>query len=102
MIVRVPSVYNAILDQSDLNALKAIVSTYHLLVCFLTKKRVGEMHDDRMVARQYFMISAKINQLTETVLVDVLDALDEVERIQGEPTENVEAIPLEDDLRKIV
>ena len=46
-IVQVPSVYNTILGRPGLNALKAIVSTYHLLVRFLTKNGVGEMRGDQ-------------------------------------------------------
>ena len=50
-VVQVPSAYNAILGRSGLNALKAIVSTYHLLVRFPTKNGVGEMCGDQQLAR---------------------------------------------------
>ena len=80
-VVRVPSAYNAILGRSGLNTLKAIVSTHHLLVCFLTKEGVGEIHGDQMVAQYYFMISAKMNQPIKTTLVDIPNALDEIEKI---------------------
>ena len=55
-----------------------------------------------MVARQYFMISTKINQLVKIMLVDISDALDEVGRIRGEPIEKLETIPLGDDLKKMI
>ena len=42
-VVRIPSAYNAILGRPGLNALRAIVSTYHLLVRFPTKHGIGEL-----------------------------------------------------------
>ena len=51
LIVKVSSAYNTILGRPDLNALKAIVSIYHLLVWFLIKKEIGEMHGDQIVAQ---------------------------------------------------
>ena len=50
-VVQVSSAYNAILGRSELNALKAIVSTYHLSVRFPTKNGVGEMRRDQQLAR---------------------------------------------------
>ena len=38
------------------------------------------------------MISAKMSQKAEIVLVDVLDTLDEVKKIQGELAKKLEAI----------
>ena len=37
----------------------------------------------------------------KTVPVDISDALDDVRRIQGEPVEKLEAIPLRDDSGKM-
>ena len=45
-VVRIPSAYNAILGRLGLNALRAIVSTYHLLVRFPTKYGIGELRGD--------------------------------------------------------
>ena len=42
-VVRVPSAYNIILRRSELNALWAIISTYHLLVHFPMRKRINEI-----------------------------------------------------------
>ena len=36
LVVKVPSAYNAILEHPGLNAFRAVVSTYHLLMKFLT------------------------------------------------------------------
>ena len=43
LVIKVPSTYNAILGRSGLNAFRAVVSTYHLLVKFLTPYGVGEI-----------------------------------------------------------
>ena len=40
LVVRVSSIYNAILGRPNLNALKVIISTYHLFMHFLTKELV--------------------------------------------------------------
>ncbi|RWW26564.1 hypothetical protein GW17_00009044 [Ensete ventricosum] len=46
MMVKLPSTYNAILDLPTLNKLRVIVSTYHLMMKFLTSARVGEARSD--------------------------------------------------------
>ncbi|XP_073102491.1 uncharacterized protein [Elaeis guineensis] len=41
LMVKLPSIYNAILSRPNLWTLKAVVSSYHLLVKFLTRHGVG-------------------------------------------------------------
>ena len=53
-VIQVPSVYNVILERPRLNTLRAIVSTYHLLVRFPTKNGAREMREDQQLAQQYF------------------------------------------------
>ena len=43
LVVKVPSTYNAILRHPSLNAFRVLVSTYHLLMKFLTPYGVGKM-----------------------------------------------------------
>lgn len=50
MVVRMPSVYNVILKYSGLNQLDAIISTKCLLIHFLTKYKIDEMHGDYQLA----------------------------------------------------
>ena len=50
-VIQVPSTYNAILGRSGLNVLRAIVSTYHLLVRFLTKNEAEKICGDQQLAR---------------------------------------------------
>ena len=43
LVIKVPSTYNAILERPGLNAFRAVVSIYHLLVKFSTPYGVGKM-----------------------------------------------------------
>ena len=85
MVVQVPSTYNAILGRTGLNALRAIVSTYHLLVRFLTKNEVEKIRGDQQLARRCFQISARSNESKDSLTVDKLDQREEEER--GEPAD---------------
>ncbi|XP_008795595.2 uncharacterized protein LOC103711289 [Phoenix dactylifera] len=59
LVVRLPSAYNAILGRPGLNALRAVVSTYHLLVRFSTNYGIGEARGDQMVAKRCYMATYK-------------------------------------------
>ncbi|RRT61990.1 hypothetical protein B296_00024919 [Ensete ventricosum] len=43
MVVKLPSAYNVIIGHPTLNRLKAVISTYHRLLKFSTRARVGEV-----------------------------------------------------------
>ena len=73
MIIRISLTYNAILGRSGLNALRAVVSTYHLLIQFLIRNEIGEMHGDQQLARHCFMVSVKNSQLEDSLSVDKLN-----------------------------
>ena len=72
LIVRVPSAYNGILGRPGLNTLKAVISTYHLLMRFPTPAGTGEARGDRMVARQCYTASLQTVP-RETLLIEILD-----------------------------
>ena len=55
--VKVPFAYNAILRHLGLNAFRVMVSTYHLLVMFLTPRGVGKIRRNQLLARQYYSAS---------------------------------------------
>lgn len=42
-VIDYPSAYNAIINRPTLNKMKAITSTYHLLMCFPTKEGIEEV-----------------------------------------------------------
>ena len=59
IIVQISSAYNAILGRPALNKFRATVSTYLLLVRFLTRNGVGEVKGDQAVAKQCLVIQDK-------------------------------------------
>ena len=99
-IVQVPSAYNAILGRLGLNALRAIVSTYHLLVRFPTKNGVREMRGDQQLARRCFQISTQSDESKDSLTVDKLDQWDEEER--GEQAEQLIFIPMIENPEQVV
>ena len=55
LIAWVPSAYNIILGPSELNALRAVISTYHLLMCFPTRNGSDEIQGDQQLVRQCYL-----------------------------------------------
>ena len=92
-MVRIPSAYNAILGHLGLNALRAIVSTYHLLVRFPTKYGIGELRGDQQLAKHCFSIASE--QTKEYSPPESLDSREE--ETQEAPVEEVETHPLRED-----
>jgi hypothetical protein len=50
LVVDRPSAYNIIIGRSMLNKLRAITSTYHLMMKFPTKEGIGELRGNQVVA----------------------------------------------------
>ena len=55
LVVDCLSAYNAILGQPTLNSLKAVTSTYHLMIKFPTKYGVAEIRGDQVAARKCYI-----------------------------------------------
>ena len=55
LVVDCLSAYNAILGQPTLNSLKAVTSTYHLMIKFPTKYGVAEICGDQVAARKCYI-----------------------------------------------
>ncbi|KAK3003655.1 hypothetical protein RJ639_018697 [Escallonia herrerae] len=83
--------YNAILGQTTLNQLRAVVSTYHMKMKFLTKNGVREVKGDQVVAREYYMVSCR-NKDNETLMIENLRDEAKVER--SKPAEDLKDIEL--------
>ena len=77
LIVDAPSAYNVLLGRSSLNAIKAIPSTYHVVIKFPTKNRVGMVRGDQRMARECYSTSMK-QKAVDSIYVDELDMRDEV------------------------
>ena len=57
LIVDAPSAYNMLLGRRSLNAIKAIPSTYHMMIKFPTESGVGMVRGDQRVARECYSAS---------------------------------------------
>ncbi|RZR85848.1 hypothetical protein BHM03_00012913 [Ensete ventricosum] len=62
MVVKLPSAYNAIIGRPTLNRLKAVVSTYHRLLKFLTRAGVGEVRSDPRESRQCYLTTIALSK----------------------------------------
>ena len=96
LVVRVPSTYNIIIGCLSLNILRAIVSTYHLTMKFLTHEGVDEVRGDQILMRQCYTISVRDARQPEAYPIDGLDTRDDLMEEHGEPIEDLDAIPLKD------
>ena len=79
LVVDYSSSYNAIIGRPTLNSWKAVTSTYHLLVKFLTKYKVGQAQGDQLAVRECYLA--------------MLFSIEE-RRVVVKPTEVLEDIPL--------
>ena len=97
LVIKIPFIYNTILGRPRLNALRAVVSTYHLFVWFPTRCGIEEMCGDQTMARQYFLIASKMKEPARDPLPKIfdLDLEDEDGKIQAELVEPLVTIPLE-------
>ena len=55
LVVNQPSAYNIIIGRPTLNRLKAITSTYHLMMKFPTEKGIAIMLGDQSMARMCYI-----------------------------------------------
>ena len=96
LVVEAPSAYNAILGRPGLNALRAVVSTYHLKLKFPTDKGIGEVRGDQALARHCYNIALQRSDQADLCPVDGLDARDDLTEERGGPIEDLIPIPLND------
>ena len=94
--MRAPSAYNAILDRPDLNALRAVVSTYHLKLKFSTSQGIGEVRGDQDLARHCYNIALQRKGQSNPCPIDGLDTHDDLTEERDEPIEDLVSIPLND------
>ena len=94
LIVDVPSAYNILLGRPSLNAIKAIPSTYHMMIKFPTKSGVGMVRGDQRVARECYSASMK-QKAVDNIYLDELKMRDEV-NTRPKPSEELEPVPLDD------
>ncbi|XP_075658399.1 uncharacterized protein LOC142628224 [Castanea sativa] len=89
LVVDYSSAYNAIIGWPTLNSWKAITSTYHLMIKFLTNYGVGELQGDQVAARKCYIAMMEIDDHFQAMSI-------EEHRMATEPVERLEDIPLDD------
>jgi hypothetical protein len=87
LIVDRPSAYNVIIGRPTLSRLRAVTSTYHLLVRFPTENGIGEMRGDQAMARKCYLTTVNAEQVHQTLIVEERQNV-------AEPTEEREGIIL--------
>jgi hypothetical protein len=87
LVVDCPSDYNVIIGRPTLNRLRAVTSTYHLLVHFPTENGIGEMKGDQAMARECYLTTVNAEQVHQTLIVEERQNI-------AEPTEELEEIIL--------
>ena len=86
LVVDRPSAYNAIIGRPRLNKLKVATSTYHLMIKFPTKRRVGEVRGDQLAAMRCYNTSMKKASNSTTLIVA---SVNEAKGELAEPLEEV-------------
>jgi hypothetical protein len=89
LVVDCPSAYNVIIGRPTLNKLRAVTSTYHLLVRFPTEHGIGELKGDQATARECYFTSLGPETKHQTMKID------EGQRLV-EPSEELEKVVLDD------
>jgi hypothetical protein len=87
LVVDCPSAYNVIIGRPTLNRLRAVTSTYHLLVRFPTENGIGEMRGDQAMARECYLTSTSTEPVHQALIVEERQNI-------AEPTEELEEIVL--------
>ena len=95
LVIKVPLAYNAILRRLGLNGFLAVVSTYHLLMKFLTPYEVDEMRGDQLLAWQCYSASLRTQPL-EVFSLEIMDFRDEGKILRAKATEELLLIALYD------
>ena len=88
LVVDCSSAYNAILGRPALNSWKAITSTYHLMIKFLTDYRVGELRGSQMAACECYVAMMEMEDQFQALSI-------EEHRMVTEPVEKLEEITLD-------
>uniref|UniRef100_A0A2N9HHU7 Reverse transcriptase domain-containing protein n=1 Tax=Fagus sylvatica TaxID=28930 RepID=A0A2N9HHU7_FAGSY len=85
----VNSEYNEIIGRPTLNRLRAVTSTYHLLLKFPTEHGIGEVRGDQVAARECYLASLGPERQNQTMTI-------KEQKILVKPSEELDTIELED------
>ena len=91
LVVDAPSAY-MLLGRPSLNAIRAVPSTYHMVVKFPTANRVGMVQGNQRIAIECYLASMKQNTV-DNIHMDELDMRDKV-TARPAPSEELELVQL--------
>ena len=94
LIFEALSAYNMLLGRPSLNAVRAVPSTYHMVVKFPTKNGVGMVRGDQRIARECYLAPMK-QKAVDSVHLDKLNMRDEL-NTQPIPSKELEPVQLVD------
>ena len=89
-----PSTYNILLGRRFLNAIRDILSSYHMVIKFPITNGVGMVQGNQRTARECYSASIK-QKAVGSIYMDELDIRDEV-GIRPTPLKELEPIQLDD------
>ena len=87
LVIDCLSSYNAIIGRQTLNNWKAITSTYHLFVKFLTDYGIGQVQGDQLAPRECYLAMLAMDEHVQTMNI-------EERRVAIKPIKVLEYIPL--------
>ena len=89
LVVDCSSAYNGILGRPTLNSWKAATLTYHLMIKFPMKYRIGELRGDQVAARECYIAMLEMEDHQQTMCIGD-------QRTMAEPVEELEEIILDE------
>ena len=95
LVVDRPSAYNIIIGWPTLNKLKAVTSTYHLMMKFPTKQGLGELRGNQIIAQRCYNTSLKKVTGSKFLPVGTVSSKEEREP-KGERVEKLEDVVIGD------
>ena len=99
LIIDAPSAY-MLLGRPSLNSIKAVPSTYHIVIKFPTTNEVGMVRGNQRIARECYSASMKQNTVYN-IYMDELDMWNEA-TTRPAPLEELESVQLGDQLEHLV
>ncbi|XP_073116152.1 uncharacterized protein [Elaeis guineensis] len=84
LVLNLPSAYNVILGRPSLGTLKAVVSSYHLIMKFSMEARVGQVRGNQAVPRQCFAAKLQAEEQLAVPQLELPIDLDARDDLAGE------------------
>ena len=76
LVVDCLSTYNAIFGRPTLNSWKAVTSTYHLMIKFLTDYKVGELRRNQVAACKCYIAMMEMDDHLQAMNIEVIPSME--------------------------